>query len=254
MSKTGEVSYNNNGDKMIIYRYRKYNDIDVYFPEYNWERKNTTYFRFLSGSIKCPYHKNIYNTGYIGEGLYITKENGVQKESYKTWFRMIRRCYDPYTLNTDKHRKYRDVTVCEEWHNFQNFAKWYEENYYEVDGERTELDKDILVKGNKIYSPETCIFVPHSINSLFIKCDKVRGNLPIGVTMVNTKNGIKYRSRFNHFGKEILIGKFDSAEEAFSAYKIAKENHIKQIAKKYKNVIPKRLHCAILRYKIESMD
>lgn len=254
MSKIGEAVYNNNGDKMIIREYRKYNDIDVYFPEYDWTRKNITYFRFISGTIKCPYYKSVYNTGYMGEGVYTTKENGIQKDCYKTWLRMIRRCYDPYTLNTDKHRRYRNVTVCEEWHNFQNFAKWYEKNYYEIDGERMDLDKDILIKGNKVYSPEACCFVPHSINTLFIKCDKTRGELPIGVTEFKTQKGVKYRSRFSFCGKEVSLGYFDNVNKAFNAYKVTKENHIREVANRYKHRIPKNLYDALLAYKVEVMD
>ena len=60
----------------------------------------------------------------------------------------------------EKHPTYENVYVCEEWHNFQNFAKWYYNNYYSINEERMEIDKDILYKNNKVYSPDTCIIVP----------------------------------------------------------------------------------------------
>ena len=92
---------------------------------------------------------------------------------------MLTRCY------SDKYKKkkptYEDCKVYEELLNFQNFAKWDSENYYEIEGETMCLDKDILVKHNKIYSPETCVYVPNTINVLFTKSDKIRGNTPIGV-------------------------------------------------------------------------
>lgn len=70
---------------------------------------------------------------------------------------------------------YINCKVCDEWLNFQNFSEWFKNNYYEVEGQRMELDKDILNKGNKIYSPNTCIFVPHNINNLFTKMIKLEG-------------------------------------------------------------------------------
>ena len=66
-----------------------------------------------------------------------------------------------------------DCSVYEGWHNFQNFAKWYEDNYYEIEEEQMHLDKDILVKGNKVYSPDTCVFVPETINGLFVKSNAI---------------------------------------------------------------------------------
>lgn len=93
---------------------------------------------------------------------------------------MMRRCYDP--KYHEKEPTYKGCEVCKEWLNFQMFAEWYYKNHYEIEGQRICLDKDILLKGNKIYSADTCIFVPHRINSLFVKSYKLRGELPIGVS------------------------------------------------------------------------
>ena len=87
---------------------------------------------------------------------------------------MLRRCYDEKLHK--KYPTYIDCKVCEEWLNFQNFAKWYYNNYYEIENEKICLDKDILHKGNKIYSPDNCVFVPNNINVLFVKSDKSRGD------------------------------------------------------------------------------
>jgi hypothetical protein len=108
------------------------------------------------------------------------------------------------------------------------------------------IDKDILIKGNKIYSPETCIFVSRKINSLFVKCNKSRGQSPIGVC----KHGKKYYVRCSSMG----IGSFKTIEEAFNAYKQYKEDYIKQVADEYKNKIPKKLYDALYKYEVEITD
>ena len=173
---TGLENINNFGSKMIINKYRGYHNIEVYFPEYDWFI-DSDMNAFKRGEIKCPYETRYFNVGYLGEGEYkFNKSNDV----FIAWNSMIRRCYN--NVYQKNYPTYGSCEVCEGWHNFQNFAKWYEENYYEIDGEKMNLDKDILVKHNKIYSPETCIFVPQRINELFTKSNKSRGEYPIGVS------------------------------------------------------------------------
>ena len=183
--------------------------------------------------------RTVYGRGYSSANTYTKRDN---PKRYHTWHAMMQRCYSEYSKN--KQPTYRKCRVCREWHDFQNFAKWYEENYYEVDGERMNLDKDILVKGNKIYSPNTCIFVTQRINTLFVKSDKKRGKYPIGVTYDKCHN--KYKSHH--------CGYYDTAEEAFEAYKEYKENYIKQIANEYKDKIPNKLYKAMYDYKVELSD
>lgn len=163
---------------------------------------------------------------------------------------MITRCYS--NKQTSKRRTYKNCEVCKEWHNFQNFAKWYEENYYTISNQVMHLDKDILIKGNKIYSPNTCIFVPEKINILFVKADKIRGSLPIGVSW--DKNINKYRSYYYTNNKRITIGFYNTPEVAFQSYKIAKEKHIKEIAEEYKDLIPIKLYDAMYKYEVEIND
>ena len=74
------------------------------------------------------------------------------------------------------------ITVCKEWMSYENFKNWFDNNYYEIDGEIMCLDKDILFKNNTIYSPKTCVFTPKRINNLFTKRQNDRGDYYIGVT------------------------------------------------------------------------
>ena len=198
----------------------------------------------------------IYSVGYVGEGEYKTKENGKHTKCYNTWYHMLRRCYDKKFQ--EKNPTYVSCEVDKEWHNFQNFAEWYYDNYYEIEGERMHLDKDILVKHNKIYSPETCVFVPERINKLFVKKDKNRGDLPIGVTLYKKSNKFKADcNTYDFLNKKSVkeyLGLYNTKEDAFESYKEFKEKYIKEVADYYKNLIPNKLYNALYNYEIEITD
>jgi hypothetical protein len=117
------------------------------------------------------------------------------------------------------------------------------------------LDKDILVKGNKIYSPNTCIFVPQEINSLFVKNDRNRGEMPIGIYYDDFKNYTKkYKVSINKQNKRVYLGYFKTLEEAFEKYKFEKELYIKEVADYYKQYIPIKLYEAMYRWIVEIDD
>jgi hypothetical protein len=107
-----------------------------------------------------------------------------------------------------------------------------------------DLDKDILVKGNKIYSPETCIFVPQRINKLIIKSDNIK------TTFHKDKRNKIYSATVRMEGKRYSKG-FYSLEEAKLYYKNLKENYIKQVADEYKDLIPQKLYNAMYKYEVE---
>ena len=247
----GLERHNNFGSKMIVTRSNTSKDIDIYFPQYDWTYKNGKLSAFKGGKVKCPYERRYCGVGYIGEGEHKVCENGKDTHIYKVWIGMLKRCYDE---NANRYDLYggSGATVCEEWHNFQNFAEWYEENYYQVGNERMEIDKDILIKGNKIYSPQTCIIVPRTINSLFIKSNSIRGDYPIGVSKGRTEG--KFAVRCNYRGREKGLGEYFTIKEAFNVYKYFKENYIKEVADEYKPYIPKELYDAMYRYKVEITD
>jgi hypothetical protein len=115
------------------------------------------------------------------------------------------------------------------------------------------LDKDILIKGNKVYSPETCIFIPSEINTLFVKNDVNRGEFPIGVTFNKENNN--YLSHCNNGHRKIIhLGTFNNIEDAFKVYKEYKEKIIKQIAEEYKSKIPEKIYNAMINYDVEITD
>lgn len=201
-----------------------------------------------SKNIKDKLHPTVLNIGIIGDEK-ITDDKGKQLISFIKWCSMINRCYGKHK-NRDK--SYLDCSVSKDWLYYPNFKKWFKENFYEIKNETMCLDKDILFKGNKIYSPETCVFVPERINSLFSSSKSVRGCLPIGVSYCKDK---KYKSNIykRNIG-QVYIGKFHTVSEAFCAYKRVKEEYIKEIADEYKDRIPKKLYEALYKYEVEITD
>jgi hypothetical protein len=247
--RIGETRNNNLGTKMEIIRYIDSNNIIVQFENNNYIT-NATYNQFCKGDIRNPDDKTIHNYGYIGIGNYEISVNKIHILRYKAWACMLERCYSPKFQSN--HPTYKACTVCEEWLNYQNFAEWYNENYYEIENEKMQLDKDILIKGNKIYSPEACMFVPQSVNQIFVKRERERGKYPIGVYLNKKTN--KYVSHCHNGNKQLHLGYFNTPEDAFNVYKEFKESYIKQVANKYKGRIPDRLYNALYMYKVHIDD
>lgn len=248
--RIGKTGLNSYGSEMIVDEYVNGDDIWVRFVE-TGNRVHTSWKHFCKGNVRNVYDRSVFKIGYLGEGKYKSVENGKVSIQYQTWLSIFKRCYSESFQK--RQPAYVGCSIAEEWHNFQNFAKWFDENYYEVKGERIELDKDILCKDNKNYSPDTCIFVPKSINTLFIKCDASRGNHPVGVTF-HKRDRKYYASCNNGRRKSIHLGRYDSPEEAFQVYRIYKEKIIKQIANEYKEQIPLKLYIAMINYKVEIND
>ena len=254
IDRTGEENINSFGSKMIIKEYRNNKDIDVYFPEYNWTFEHAQYNHFKNGKIKCPYEPRYFSKGYLGEGKYKVSENRKLKKEFNIWYNMLIRCYDP--KYHEKESTYKGCRVEEFLLNIQHMGEWIKNNYYEVPGEKMCLDKDILCKGNKVYSRKTCIFVPQRINLLFTKRDNDRGDTPIGMTELPSGN---YQVRCNNgYGKLIPLGVYSTKKEAFQVYKEYKEKIIKETIDSYEGKIPEphysRLKIAMYNYEVEIDD
>ena len=252
--RTGEINKNINGQLMKIIKYNNYSDIVVEFDDKYKTIVKCQYGMFKNGKLGNPNDNTVYNIRRLGQGKYKSKINKKQTIQYQYWFDMMRRCY-----SKEFHKRsptYKGCTVCEEWHNFQNFGKWFDDNFYTIDGERICLDKDILFKGNKIYSPETCVFVAKNINTLFTKHNKARGKYPIGIYF--NKNAKKFMAKcrifYNGKSQQKNLGYYNTPEEAFNVYKTFKENYIKQVADEYKDKIPDKLYKAMYNYEVEITD
>lgn len=184
----------------------------------------------------------------------IKDAQGKKTKEYECWYQMIRRCRS--AGEKLRNPTYQNVSCCDEWLNYDTFYDWLigQSNYLKWKEGQFDLDKDILVKGNKIYSPSTCTLVPKGINYLFIKSDARRGDLPIGVSYVKKHN--KYLAHISCRNKGISIGLYNTPKEAFQAYKKYKEEYIKEMAEKYYTDQDITFECyqAMINYIVEITD
>ena len=254
--RLGEEKLNKQGCLMKIVEYNSATDIVVEFQDNYKAKVHTQYSSFKRNKVKNPYYPTVYNVGITGN-KYPTWDNDKHTKEYDAWQNMLARCFDGKIK--EKYPTYQDAICCNEWllydsfyewlHNQDNFNKWY-------DNEDWHLDKDILVKGNKIYSPETCLLVPYNVNKLFIKHDMCRGDLPIGITKDRKGYGYIARCMNPLTGERDYLGYRTSVKEAFQLYKLHKEKLIKQVAEvEYsKGNITENCYKAMMNYKVEITD
>ena len=265
IDRVGETNISNEGCVMQIIEHNNCDDVIVEFQDEHKYRVHTSYQNFKKGKCKNPFFASVYGFGYLG----VDKEGNVPKayeskdgKSVHTWeankwSKMLIGCFDD--KYKEKYPTYKDVTCCDRWLCFANFLEDLEilKQEYNWDNDiKLNLDKDILYKGNKVYSLENCILVPNWINNLFIKSNASRGEYPIGVSY--NKASKKYQALCSINGKRKGLGYFITPEEAFNAYKTAKENEIKRIANDcaLKGYITKdgRLYNAMMGYQIKIDD
>lgn len=188
------------------------------------------------GNIKNPYHPSVYGIGYIGDGAYLVSKDRKHLVAYKKWQSMIERCYsERYQL---KKPSYVGCTVSNDWLNYQNFAEWFYSDPHHDRG--YELDKDVLLVGNKVYSGKTCALVPSDINN-FAKGYAKENNLPIGV---GYRNG-SYSARIYKGGKSEWVGSYSELNEAAKAYTSARNYHARQLAEHWKNKVSYAVYRAL---------
>ena len=236
-NRIGEKYTTNQNQEIEITDYIDANNVTIKFKN-NYIVYNLGYSKIIRGQVKTPYYKSVYGIGFLGKGVY---KGCKYSKLYDIWNKILQRCYSEKSRY--KYKSYKDITVCEEWHNFQNFAKWYEENYNPETMQGWHLDKDILSISCKAYSPKTCCFVPNEINSFFVKREKVE-----------CSDKIKFRARIRKNNKEYCLSSFNTQKEAFQKYKTAKEKHIKEVADKWKDQIAEKVYQAMYNYKVEITD
>ena len=244
LSKLGEIRNNNKGTPMKIVAYRSSDDIDVQFlDDFYYIKEHQAYVNFKNGTIKNPYDRTVLDIGYLGVGKHKIQypETKTNTKIYMSWKNMLDRCY--YEKHKERNPSYYNTsTVCNDWHNFQTFADWYEEHEYHIGDERLHLDKDIKYPGNTVYSPQTCILVPQRINMMFVNKSNNRG-LPNGITK-GTKG---YYVKYNHE----KLGVYPTIEDAYYVQTQKKKEAIIQLANEYKNIIPKYIYDIVVSYEFD---
>jgi hypothetical protein len=181
-------------------------------------------------------------------------EEGKHLKEYDLWVDVFKRCKEKYWA---RQPTYVGVTCSENFKSYTFFYEWCNRQIgfknRDDKGRHWHLDKDILSKGNKVYSEDVCVFVPMSINMLLTKSGAARGDCPIGVTFHKKQH--KFRARCNN-GSKVLknLGSFNTAIEAFQAYKHYKESLIKKIAEDYKHQLDPRVYDALINYEVSEND
>ena len=237
----------NSGDFKIL----KYNDaknVEIQFLKTGYckvaEMKNVR-----NGVVKDPYSPSVYGIGISGT-KYPIKVNGVITKEYTLWTHMLQRCYsDTYK------KKQPTYEGCEVSDNFKRYEYFYEWCHKQVGfgNEDWHLDKDLLIKGNKVYSESTCVFIPKEINSVLTKCTASRGEYLIGVCW-HKRDKVFMATVSKNKGKQEYLGYFNTEIEAFNAYKQAKESFVKEQAEKWKGKIDERAYDALMNYEVEIDD
>ena len=177
------------------------------------------------------------------------------KPEYKQYLAMIERCKTNGQTQTT-YESYINVTLSEDFNTFEKWLEWAKEQIgfgnTADNGKRWPLDKDILLKGNKLYSPDYCVFIPNEINNFVTNRKTDRGEYPIGVHY-STKDK-KYVASCSMNSKKYYIGGYNSIEESFMAYKQFKEQAAKQLAIQYTNLVDIRVIEALNNFTVDIND
>ncbi len=197
---------------------------------------------------KLIYGVGVYEKGEFKSGSMVGGKWVITKE-YNLWRDMLKRCY-----SEECHQKYPTYSGCsvsEDFKYFQRFAKWCQSQI--GFGEHSyQLDKDILYRGNKVYSEDVCVFVHSNINSLLTKHDAARGGCPIGVHWYRRDQN--YMAQCCIGGVRKNLGYFSTPEAAHNAYKVFKEAAIKRLANEYQPFIDPRVYSALVNYTVSITD
>ena len=201
----------------------------------------------LIGVERVVVNATVHGVGFNDVQFQI-KVDGKIVWQYQLWLSMLGRCFG---ARYKQHRPtYEDVTCCDEWLSFANFFEWVNKEVgYKGKPVGFVLDKDILLKGNKIYSPEFCSFVPTAVNLLLNDHGAGRGEYPVGVCFVKDRG--KFRACLNCFGRQKHLGDYDTIEDAAFTYKTAKEAQIKIVATQYKAALKPAVFESLMNWEIQ---
>ena len=241
----------NSGDFKIL-KYNNSTNVEIKFTNTGFEMV-ARLGNIRNGNVKDPYAPSVHGIGVSGT-KYSNTINGVRTKEYVLWQSMLRRCYDD--AYKKKHPTYEGCEVSDNFKSYEYFYEWcHNQIGFDNDGNGNpfQLDKDLLIKGNKVYGETTCVFLPQEINTLLVKREASRGEHLIGVNWCKTKKAFKARVAKNKGGSEHL-GYFNTELEAFNTYKTAKESFVKEQANEWKGKVDERAYNALMNYTVEITD
>lgn len=244
--KSGDVFKSNTGKDLVVVEYINVGNIIVEHCDEYKHRVKVTRQQLEKGAVKNPFEPSVKGVGFFGVGDYNSSINGVKTKEYLVWVGLIGRCYCPVKIK--KNPTYANAKVCDEWHNFQNFAEWYVN--HEFYGRGYQIDKDILIRGNKVYSPDTCVMIPFILNTITLYSEGRKGSFKKGVTFDKVTGKYTSAKSFGVEGKKRSKIYFNTEQEAFDNYKKKKEDYVKEVAMKFKGVIEQRALDAFMSWEV----
>ena len=244
----GKVFKSKSSGDFKILKYNDARNVEIQFLKTGFE-VTATLGNIKKGDVKDPCLPSVFGVGISGTKYPITVDDVITKE-YALWCDMLKRCYsDAYKK---KKPTYEGCGVSDNFKSYEYFYEWCHKQIG-FGNQGWHLDKDLLIKGNKVYSESTCVFIPQEINKILVKCVASRGKHPIGVYWDKTKNAFVAQVSRNK-GKQEHLGLFKTEIEAFNAYKQAKETFIKEQANVWKGKIDDRAYEALMSYEVNIDD
>ena len=244
----GKVCKSKSSGDFKIVKYNDSKNVEILFLKTGFET-TVELGHIKSGYVKDPYAPSVCGVGIVGT-KHPSTINGLQTKEYVLWQSMLKRCYSDALK-----KKYPTYEGCEVSDNFLHYGYFYEWCNKQIGfgNKYWQLDKDLLVKGNKVYSENTCVFLPQEINTLLTKREASRGKHLIGVCWHKANKAFMAMVNKNK-GKQKTLGSFNTELEAFNAYKQAKESFVKEQANKFKSQIDPRAYDALMNYQVEITD
>ena len=224
------------------------------------EDVNNNYFKNLIYVTKEEYNllsKHVISVDQLEREQDYYDYNTVKgSPAYHIWLGIYARCYDGSSAWVN--HCYDDAYMCDSWKNsYEAFAEWYSANYYECDGERMAVDKDLLCRGNKEYAPDKCCLLPQTLNSALAsatkrRTDRFSPNRGYAIGVEYNKMRGKFLAKIQPFGyeKQVKLHYWDTEEEAFQEYKLFKESEIRILALRYRDKLPEHIFNALIKYEV----
>jgi hypothetical protein len=213
-----------------VTRYCNSENVTIRFIGYDHEVK-TTAGNIRKGKVKNLMLPAVYGVGYIGVGDYSFSRD---KKAGATWNNILTRCYSE--VEHKRRPTYIGCAVIPEWLNFQNFAEWFYDTSNYQPG--LYIDKDLKVQGNKVYGPDTCLFVTPEVNQAVLMSDATRGACKLGVCL-DSSRGL-YVASVKVSGKKKFLGRFKDENTAHETYKIEKYAQLRLLAAKQESEVVRK--------------
>ncbi len=218
--RLGYKGVNLKGYSFTVTEYNNANSLKVTFDNTGFTG-HTSWRAITQGKVKDPFEPSVRGVGVLG--LERARDaQGAKLKSYAAWECMLQRCYDP--LYHKIRPTYKNVSVCEEWLSYSIFKSWFDINYKEG----FHLDKDLTLLGNRVYSPETCCYIPHKVNCLL---ENVKQSEGVGLKGVSAARRGKYQAKVSRAPDQTPLTYTNSCEVACREWYIStKTSYILSVA------------------------